>query len=204
MRTAIIADIHGNLAGLRAVLADIDLRRCRRIICLGDLVDGSPDDADVVREIMDRRIETVRGNCDESHGLPKGSPEAAFLAALPASIDRDGVVYTHISPDGRQRAIRNRTIAWSVLEATDLPLAFIGHVHIPLLFGHRGGPAGAARHYPTTYATPIRLDPDDRYIVCPGAVGYGRDGVRTNRYAIHDPRERTVEFRSVAGPVLDL
>ena len=40
MRIAIIADIHGNLPALEAVLADIQHRNVERTINLGDCVSG--------------------------------------------------------------------------------------------------------------------------------------------------------------------
>jgi predicted phosphodiesterase len=55
MRTAIISDIHGHLAGLRAVLDDIARSDCRRIVCLGDLVDGGDDDTEGARWVRDHR-----------------------------------------------------------------------------------------------------------------------------------------------------
>ncbi|MFM1889795.1 MAG: hypothetical protein RLZZ565_552, partial [Planctomycetota bacterium] len=38
MRTALISDIHANLAAFEAVLADLDARGVDRIVCLGDVV----------------------------------------------------------------------------------------------------------------------------------------------------------------------
>ena len=40
MRLAVIADIHGNVAALQAVLADVKTRGADRIINLGDCVSG--------------------------------------------------------------------------------------------------------------------------------------------------------------------
>jgi len=40
MRIAVIADIHGNLPALEAVLADIRRRKADRVINLGDCVSG--------------------------------------------------------------------------------------------------------------------------------------------------------------------
>ena len=37
-RTAIVSDIHGNLAALEAVMADIALQEVDRIVCLGDVI----------------------------------------------------------------------------------------------------------------------------------------------------------------------
>ena len=41
--------------------------------------------------------------------------------------------------------------------------------------------------------------PSDRYIICVGAVAYGRDSVGQLRYAIYDSEWETLEHRSVKG-----
>ncbi len=43
---AIISDIHGNLEALEAVLADIDRRGIKDIVCLGDVVGYGASPAD--------------------------------------------------------------------------------------------------------------------------------------------------------------
>jgi predicted phosphodiesterase len=204
VRTAIISDIHGNLAGMLAALRDAEGCGCGRVICLGDSVDGGPSDVEVVKELVRRGIATVRGNHDEAAQLPRGSPEAKFLDGLPLSIVEGDTVYTHITPRRGERKVRDRYEAWNVFDETAQRVAFIGHVHIPLIFSHRGGSVGAARAEEFVYGRPLRLDSDDRYIVCVGAVGYGRDGVNAVRYGVYDPDARTVEIRRVDAPVLDL
>ncbi|MFH1675667.1 MAG: metallophosphoesterase family protein, partial [bacterium] len=48
MKTAVISDIHSNLAALKSVLAKIDAIKCDRIICCGDLVGYGADANEVV------------------------------------------------------------------------------------------------------------------------------------------------------------
>jgi predicted phosphodiesterase len=204
MRSAIISDIHGNLDALLAVLADAAANECQRIICLGDVVGGGPSDLEVVREIIGRGIVSLRGNHDEIARLPEGGSEEVFLRSLPASIMEADVMYCHVTPRQKERKIADRFEAWNAFEDTSCRLAFIGHTHIPLIFSHRRGSAGAARPESFEYGRPVRLDPADRYIVCVGAVGYGRDGVAAPRYAVHDDERGTVEIRRVEAPVLDL
>ena len=204
MRTAIISDIHGNLDGLLATLVDAEAASCDRVICLGDIVDGGPSDARVVRELMRRGVTCIRGNHDEVAQLEAGGPELSFLNGLPLTLVEDDTLYTHITPRRVERKIRDRFEAWNVFDETPQRLAFIGHVHIPLIFSHRHGTTGAAREEQFDYNRPLSLDPADRYIICPGAVGYGRDGVKAVRYGIYDKAASTVEIRRIDGRVLDL
>ena len=64
MRTAIISDIHSNLAALEAVLADIDQRDCQRIICLGDIVGYGPDPIACSDLVAERCEWSLLGNHD--------------------------------------------------------------------------------------------------------------------------------------------
>ena len=43
-----------------------------------------------------------------------------------------------------------------------------------------------ATDYEVIHDRPFPLDPADRYLVCVGAVGYPRDGIRKPRYCIYD------------------
>lgn len=64
MPTAVISDIHGNAAALRAVLADIEKRGLDRIINLGDVVGYGPDPLEVIDLVRKRCAWTLMGNHD--------------------------------------------------------------------------------------------------------------------------------------------
>jgi predicted phosphodiesterase len=203
-RTALISDIHGNLAGLAAVLADIERCGCDRVLCLGDLVEGGDDDDGVVAELRRRGIRSVRGNHDENHDVKLRTETREFLALLPESIVEGDTIYTHISPRARKRKVNHVVEAWNAFEDADFRIAFVGHAHVPLVFRHRGDRHGEASEVAFTYNQPLPLDPGERYLVCVGSVGYGRDDVGKLRYAIHDRDRQTLELRAVEGPLLQM
>jgi len=64
MRLAVIADIHGNLLALEAVLAHIAARGITRIVNLGDCVSGPLWPAETAARLMALATPTVRGNHD--------------------------------------------------------------------------------------------------------------------------------------------
>jgi predicted phosphodiesterase len=64
MTLAVIADIHGNLPALEAVLADIERRGVTRIVDLGDCVAGPLWPRETSEVLMARGFPTVRGNHD--------------------------------------------------------------------------------------------------------------------------------------------
>ena len=114
MRIAIIADIHGNLPALEAVLADIDRRAVDRTINLGDCVSGPLWPRAVCDLLMARDDLTIRGNHDrwvsEHDPARMGASDRyafsqlnqdhrSWLAALPTSAIADySIVACHGTP----------------------------------------------------------------------------------------------------------
>lgn len=62
MRIAAISDVHGNLAALEAVLADIGRRGADLIVNLGDIVSGPLQPAETADRLMALDLPTIRGN----------------------------------------------------------------------------------------------------------------------------------------------
>jgi predicted phosphodiesterase len=73
-RLALLADVHGNLPALEAVLGDIEGAGIGAgdAYCLGDLVGYGPDPAGVVARVRGAGIPTVRGNYDDGIGFRRG------------------------------------------------------------------------------------------------------------------------------------
>lgn len=62
MRIAIVADIHGNLGALDAVLADIEDRAVEITVNLGDVVSGPLQPRETADRLIGMGIPTIRGN----------------------------------------------------------------------------------------------------------------------------------------------
>lgn len=86
MRAAIVTDIHGNLAALDAVLADV--RACAPDIVLhgGDLADAGPNPVEVVDLIRALGWQGVLGNTDEMLVHPEALERFAATSSAPASV----------------------------------------------------------------------------------------------------------------------
>jgi predicted phosphodiesterase len=76
---AFFSDVHGNLPGLRAVLADIDARPGVAALCLGDLVGYGPHPNDVVGLLHELHIPTLMGNYDRGIGLESGECGCVYV-----------------------------------------------------------------------------------------------------------------------------
>lgn len=204
MRTAIISDIHGNYEGLLATFDDIKQQNCNRILCLGDLVDGGPNDEKVVQKIIAEGIVSVKGNHDvwPSKILPENLE--VFLQKLPKEIIEDDICYIHVSPRRIARSIKTEIEAWNVFDETHFRIVFIGHTHIPEVYGEKSNHSVSAKRHPLIFNTPYPLDPSDRYIISVGAIGYSRDHINKISYGIYDKNESTIEIRRIDGTILNI
>lgn len=162
MRLAVIADIHGNLLALEAVLADIAARGIPRIVNLGDCVSGPLWPAGTAARLMALDLPTVRGNHDRwvaegealyfSDKLAReqlDEAQHAWLAGLPMQrdIDCDGLAVRlfHATPadddtylmedkrDGRLVQSDAATIRARLGDVGDARLVLCGHSHLPRL-----------------------------------------------------------------------
>jgi predicted phosphodiesterase len=115
MRIAILADIHGNVLALEAVLADLEHRKVDRFVNLGDCVSGPLWPREAAKLLRRLNWPTVRGNHDrwmtdwppEKHYPSDAfalraldSSQLAWLQALPPTLELgDGVFACHGRPD---------------------------------------------------------------------------------------------------------
>jgi predicted phosphodiesterase len=64
MRIALLADIHGNLSALEAVLAALQAEAVDQLICLGDVAAVGPQPHEVIGRLRDVGCPAVKGNTD--------------------------------------------------------------------------------------------------------------------------------------------
>ena len=103
---AVISDIHGNLEALTAVLADIEKRRIREIICLGDIIGYGPNPKECI-DLAKRFNVTILGNHDEA---ALWSEQTQYFNPLA----RDAVEWTRKVLEDPREASRNNG-RWSFL-----------------------------------------------------------------------------------------
>lgn len=156
MRIAVLADIHGNLLALEAVLADLDRRRVDLVIDLGDCASGPLWPREAMERLARLGALTVRGNHDRqvaslapeqmgpsdryAHGeLTK--EQRIVLGALPSTrLVAEGVLACHATPARddlylieeieRGRLVRGDTEAIAGrLGAVEAKLVLCGHSH---------------------------------------------------------------------------
>ena len=86
MRLAILADVHGNLPALDAVIADLAGRGIEQVVVAGDAINWGPFSAPVVARVREAGWATIRGNHELvllDYGTPREPREWADRAAFP-------------------------------------------------------------------------------------------------------------------------
>ncbi|MEM7293171.1 MAG: metallophosphoesterase family protein [Pseudomonadota bacterium] len=177
VKLAVIADVHGNLDALEAVLADIQVEGVDQILNLGDHVSGPLDARGTADRLMDASMLSIRGNHDrwvlaqsQDNMGPSDRVAAeqmtdahkAWLANLPFSLSLDmGIYACHGTP-------KSDEVYWlEAIDAAGTPhLADLAHIEAQagnidaklLLCAHT--------HIPRS----VQLS-DGRQVVNPGSVG---------------------------------
>src|SRR5579859_1259556 len=91
MNLGVVADIHGDLAGLQQALACLSHRKVDQIVCAGDLVKKGPQSVEVVNLLRTEGILCIAGNHDrEAFEEQKFDNETgSFLEELPPTLCLD-------------------------------------------------------------------------------------------------------------------
>ncbi|WP_284179226.1 metallophosphoesterase family protein [Rhabdaerophilum sp. SD176] len=176
MRLAILADIHGNVLALEAVLRDIDRQGADMLFDLGDRVSGPLWPRETLDLMRKHAIPGVRGNHDRLAGSesPDGlgpsdrfafdaldAESRALLRALPFEASpAPGICAFHATPQHDDRYVVEDIAEGRLVRApADKITRRLGLVEASIvLFGHS--------HRPDL----LRL-PDRRWILNPGSVG---------------------------------
>jgi putative phosphoesterase len=146
---ATLYDIHGNLAALEAVLAEIPDEAT--IVVGGDVVAGGPQPAETLERLrgLGDRVRWLRGNADRElttgePGLaPPGALDAtraalseeqiAFLHGLPETVQIGRTLYCHASPRNDVDIFTERTPAERIaflFADVDADVVVCGHTHM--------------------------------------------------------------------------
>jgi putative phosphoesterase len=164
VRVAVLADIHGNLPAVRAVLAEIDDLQPRALVIAGDVVGGP-----YPREVLDllgarsERLLWIRGNAERATVAAwdgelsddEAGPAASWsaraldrrwrdeLSSWPISSTLDGVRYCHGSPRRDDEVLTRATpdaVLREALGDVAEPVVVGGHTHQQMIRVIEGAP----------------------------------------------------------------
>ena len=223
MKRAIISDIHSNLEGLEAVLADIQSQGISEIFCLGDIIGYGPNPRECIDRVMqldrcilgnhdqgalfdpegfssgaERAIFWTRDQLELSDGDTQAKVRWDFLAELCRSHVENGQLYVHGSP----RNPLNEYIfpediynnqKFEKLFSLIQDICFVGHTHIPGVFTES---CDFLRPHEINYRYSFG---NDKLLVNVGSVGQPRDGDPRSCYVIL--QDNDIVFRRVPYPI---
>lgn len=216
---AIISDIHANLEGLEAVLADIDEQGIKQIYCLGDIIGYGPNPRECIDIVMDRCEICILGNHDQAamfdpEGFNAGAERAIFwtrqqletgdskgndqrweyLGERPRVRREDNFLFVHGSA---RNPLNEYVFPEDIYNQRKMErifglvdkYCFQGHTHIPGVFTEE-----------FNFMTPEEIDfsyelGEQKVLVNVGSVGQPRNGDSRSSYIILN--ENHVQFRRV-------
>lgn len=220
MKRALISDIHGNLEGLQAVLADIRQQDISEIYCLGDIIGYGPNPRECIDLVMKCKV-CLLGNHDQGalfdpEGFnagaeraifwtreqledPTGSPEANnrrwdFLGELPRNFRENGLLFVHGSA---RNPLNEYVFPEDIYNRRKMEKIF-ALIEKYCFQGHT--------HVPGVFTENLNfLSPDElghqfrlgseKVMVNVGSVGQPRDGDRRSCYVVLE--DGVVKFRRV-------
>src|SRR5581483_625303 len=94
---AVLADIHGNIWALEAVLADIRRRGIARVVDLGDSLNGPLEPRATVELLMREQIPSICGN-DDRVLFPSSGLESPRLDAVRRSLTPEQMAWLQAQP----------------------------------------------------------------------------------------------------------
>lgn len=219
MRFGVIADVHGNLDALEAVLADMGT--VDRALCLGDLVGYGPEPNECCARVRQLPgLLCVVGNHDlaaigqldiesfnpwaraaiEWTHAALAPEHVAFLTGLSQTAEVDELTLVHGLLPNPMDYLQGPGDAMRMFDAMQTPVALVGHTHVAEYYLHE--PSGeTCRQVPLWEGGEVLLQSGCRYIVNCGGVGQPRDGNPKASYGIVDTELRAVFVRRVAYPI---
>jgi predicted phosphodiesterase len=161
-RFGVIADVHGNLPALEAVIAELDREELDGLVCLGDIAVG-PQPSEALARVRALGCPVVKGNWDDwfSDGIPSAddeigqklveigefwvaqlsAEELAVLRGLPTTVELDlgdgeTALCFHGSPSSNEEGIYSVTpdaVLDEMLGDAGAPVLLCGHTHLQML-----------------------------------------------------------------------
>ena len=207
MKSAFVADVHGNLEAFRAVCSSICQEHVDIVVFLGDIVGYGANPNECIEELQQLTGHAVLGNHDNvavGRQSPDGFNPIAraalewtssqltkenknFLRTLPLELEFSDMLAVHASPfiPDSWRYVVNVFDAEDAFAAFQRQVCFFGHSHKPGIFIEL-----ADTSVVSSASSQVALQPQCRYLINCGSVGQPRDG---------DPRACYGIFDSAAG-----
>lgn len=209
MLYGIFGDIHSNFEALTVILDFFNTKQIEKYLCVGDIVGYGPNPNECVN-IMKKLspLKIVVGNHDRAAcGLKDitwfneyaqkaiiwtrqilTQENQIYLSELPKIITFQDICLVHGSPrDPLDEYLLTREQYQENLTYLTTPFTFIGHSHIPFIFGTNST-------YLMRETRSVIISKQEKYIINPGAAGQPRDGNNKASCALYDTVSDKLDF----------
>lgn len=211
----VIADIHGNLEALKAVMKD-SAGEFGEIWVVGDIAGYGPDPGPCLDFLRKRQATIVAGNHDwaacgklsidnfneeakaaiKLHQKALSENQRFYLSELPETLKIRSVTLAHGNPEYPIWGyVLDDATAGRVLTNATTSLTLVGHTHLPAIWASDS--QNGARRMPIEYGKEFSYS-GCPHLVNPGSVGQSRDGELSARYLILNPERKLMSFRKCA------
>ena len=208
MKYLLLADIHGNLHALNAVMNAAEKIGYERALCLGDIVGYAARPNECIEILRNKNAICLQGNHDAASvgGLPieEFNPEAAecikwttpkltaqnkqFLSELPRFFSMKYLLAVHGTPENVLWGYMDEEIAMRSLQKAVEDLIICGHVHRPFYYE-------ASSNSIKEIIGNSRLQcRGRRMVVSLPSVGQPRDGDKNSGFGILDTDNRELRI----------
>lgn len=213
MKYAILGDIHSNLEGLNAVLADAKEQGVTHYCCVGDVVGYNANPVECLEIVRGLCTTTVRGNhdhyCSHLEDLDGFHPLAAdvvdwtrkqlasdqvdFLRNLKmvSPVETFTIVHSTLDTPEMWGYVFDKLEAEANFAYQNTALCFYGHTHVPIAF-EKSDTIRCGLY------SRVRVTLGKKYFINVGSVGQPRDGDPRSAYVIYDMVENVIELRRIA------
>lgn len=214
MKVGVFSDVHGNLEALEACLTRFQQEKVQGYIYCGDFIGYGPDPEKCVKKILELPLlACVLGNHDAVFAHPEleeffniearnslekskgylSEKSIRALTALPVRVQKPGYTVLHGTP---RDPVKEYFASCGQFQENYLlwegDICFVGHTHIP--FYMKGTAKTCSIYVSNSADATVRLDPNMRYIINPGAVGKPRDRDPRASFGIWDTQLHTFRF----------
>lgn len=213
MLYVILADVHGNLEALEAVINTFPGVEEKRILCAGDIVGYGADPEECIDRVVSLGAKSVLGNhdsavigkTDDAYFNPHAKEAVRwtrdrlsrrakdYLNGLPLLIENKlfTVVHGTLYEPGEFHYTMSGADAMRTFEILKTRICFIGHSHVAGVFMLKDGKPFYS------YKNQMKLEKEVSYIVNAGSVGQPRDNDNRACYCVYDPEKEEIELRRV-------
>ncbi len=214
MKVGVFSDIHANWEALDACLKRLKKEGAQAYICCGDLIGYGPEPEKCVQKIRELPLlACVMGNHDAvfvdselencfNYGAKlaldlnrKHLSESSvrYLSSLPAEVQKSNFTAVHGTPSDPIKEYFSSCAQFRVnYDLWQGDVCFVGHIHLP--FYIKGNEKTCSVYINKQADKTIRLEPGERYVINPGAVGKPRDNNPASSFGLWDTDANTFRF----------